>query len=171
MKAFLCPFAMLLCCALLPAQSSENYQIEQGTFNNGGNPAPILTSDSYQMTLDSIGDGIAAVGLSSPSYGMDPGFPSAYPPPGEVLDLRFTGATTLVWAPEPAVGSYNLYRGTLSALPGSYGTREQSGIPGPTTTDATAPGAGQCLIYLVTASNRLSEEGTKGTDSNGDFRP
>ena len=64
----------------LPAQTSANYQIEQGTFNNGGNPSPELVSAGYRMTLDAIGDGLAATGLSSGSYEMDPGFPPAYAP-------------------------------------------------------------------------------------------
>ena len=153
------------------AQSSTNYKIEQGTFNSGGNPSPILTSTSYQMTLDAIGDGINATGLASASYGMDAGFPPDYRPPGEVLNLRSSNATTLTWNPEISAASYNLYRGDRVNLPGNYGTKVQTGLTAPTTTDATSPSSGQCLIYLVTAINRLNEEGPKGYTSWGTLRP
>ena len=157
--------------AVVSAQSSASFRIEQGIFNNGGNPAPVLTSTSYQLTLDSIGDALAASGLASASYGMDAGIPPAYPPPGEVLNLRFPAKTTLTWNPEISVGSYNLYRGDRAALPGNYGAKVQAGLTAPTATDSQTPSPGQCLIYLVTASNRLDEEGTKGTDSAGNPRP
>lgn len=157
--------------ACLIAQQSTNYTIEQGTFNSGGNPSPILTSTNNQITLDAVGDGINAVGLSGPSYGMDAGFPPDYRPPGEVLNLRFSNATTLTWNPEASVGSYNLYRGDRANLPGNYGAKVQSGLTSATTTDAIHPSSGQCLIYLVTASNRLNEEGTKGYTSSGTPRP
>jgi hypothetical protein len=157
--------------ALAQAQSSASYQMEQGTFNNGGNPSPELVSASYRVTLDAIGDGIAAVGLSSGSYEIDPGFPPTYAPPGEVHNLRFTSTTTLTWNPEPSAGSYSLYRGDRAGLPGSYGSKEQSGLTSPTATDGAVPSSGQCLIYLITASNRLNEEGTKGYTSSGIPRP
>lgn len=171
MKRCLCVLLALGCAASPQAQSSASYQIDQGTFNNGGNPSPVLSSASFQMTLDAIGDGLSATDLASASYGMDAGFPPDYRPPGEVLNLRFPGKTTLTWKPETSVGSYNLYRGALSALPGNYGTKVQSGLVSPTATDSQNPDPGQCLIYLVTASNRLNEEGTKGADSDGDPRP
>jgi hypothetical protein len=161
------------CSASLQAQSSTNYQIEQGTFNNGGNPSPVLSSTSYQMTLDAIGDGLNATGLASSSYGMDPGFPSAYPPPGEVLNLRLPGKTVLTWAPEPSIGVYRVYRGALADLPASYGSVISGDDPDPsdaTYTDDDAY-ADQPWFYLVTASNRLNEEGTKGRDSVGNPRP
>ena len=161
----------ILLAAGLTAQSSANYQIEQGTFNSGGNPSPILTSTSYQVTLDAIGDGINATGLTSTSYGTDAGFPPDYRPAGEVLNLRFPNATTLTWNPEASVGTYNLYRGDRADLPVNYGIKQQSGLTTATTTDAATPDPGQCLIYLVTASNRLNEEGTKGTTSSGEPRP
>lgn len=162
---------VLVLASAASGQTSASYQIEQGTFNNGGNPAPVLTSGSYQMTLDCIGDGLTRTGLASASYGMDAGLPPDYRPPGEVLNLRFPAKTVLAWNPEMSVGSYNLYRGTLAALPGGYGAKVQTGLTAATATDTATPGAGECLIYLVTASNRLSEEGTKGTTSSGSSRP
>ena len=155
----------------LAAQTSTNYQNEEHALNSGGNPAPALTSSNYQVTLSSIGDGLTAPGLNSVNYRMEGGFDAAYPPPAEVLNLRFPAKTILTWIPEPSVGSYGLYRGALTDLPGSYGSRVQSGLTSPTATDTAVPGPGQGLFYLVTASNRLGEEGTKGNDSTGAPRP
>ena len=84
---------------------------------------------------------------------------------------KFPGKTTLTWNPETSVGSYNVYRGDCATLSSSYGSKVQSGISGATTTDGEEPVAGQCFFYLITASNRLDEEGTKGTDSFGNPRP
>ena len=162
MKKFLFGMFFLSFASLVYAQQSANYKIEQGTFNNGGNPSPELTSTSYKVTLDAVGDGVAATGMTSASNKIDSGLPSDYRPPGEVLNLLFSNQTALTWSPEASVGSYNLYRGDVTGLPGSYGTKVQSGIANPTTTDTATPNPGQCLIYIVTASNRLGEEGTKG---------
>ena len=157
-------FTLLLMSAalLIRAQQSANYKIDQSTFNNGGNPSPVLTSSSYQVTLDCVGDGLAATGLSSSSYGIDSGTPADDRPPGEVTNLLFTNITTMTWNPEPSVGSYNLYSGDVTTLPGTYGTKSQSGIASPTTTDSQTPASGHCLFYLVTATNRVGEEGPKG---------
>jgi len=152
------------------AQQSPSYTIEQGTFNEGGNPAPILTSPSYQITLDSIGDGVAAIDLASGSFGLSTGLPSVYPPPGEARNLRFQDRTTLAWSAEPTAGSYNLYRGNRADLPGTVGTKVQTGLTATTTTDALDPSPGQCLIYLVSVSNRLDEEGPTGSNSGGTLR-
>jgi hypothetical protein len=151
------------------AQSSANYRIEQGTFNNGGNPSPILASDSYQMTLDSIGDGIAAAALSSASYEMGTGLPPAYPPPGEVLNLRWFDKDTLAWDPYPKMTLYNLYRGNIANLTDGYGGCLQGNIAGLTADDASPPPAGG-YFYLVTTESSI-EEGTLGTDSSGARRP
>ena len=98
---------------------------------------------------------------------MDAGLVPAYPPPREVTGLVFLDDDTLHWDPEPSVGVYNLYRDTLPALPeGGYGSCDQQGL---TTTGATdvapPPGVGDGYFYLVTAENRLAEEGTKGFDT------
>lgn len=162
----------ILLAAGLAAQYSASYQIEQGTFNSGGNPSPILTSTSYQMTLDAIGDGINATGLTSSSYGMDAGFPPDYRPPGEVLNLRFSDKTHLAWDPESSVGTYDLYWGPLTDLPSDvYGENIQcheSSAQAADPSGAPPPGG---YFFLVTARNRLDEEGTLGRKSDGDPRP
>jgi hypothetical protein len=76
-------------------QTSVNFKLEEYTFNNGGNPAPELGSTSFRLTVDSIGDGFAAWGLAGGSFTMDGGFLPAFPPPGEVISLRFTDADTM----------------------------------------------------------------------------
>ena len=162
--------AFVFLAPLLFSQTSTNYQLTEYTFNNGGNPSPVLLSTSYSVTLDAIGDGLSAQGLASSSYGMDGGFGNAYPPPGEVLTLRFSDKDTLAWTPERSVGRYNLYRGTLGSFTG-YGTCFQGGIANPTWDDATIPGAGSGYFYLVTAENRINEEGIKGRNSGGSIQP
>lgn len=124
-------------------------------------------SASFMVSLDAIGDGVHLAGASSASYQMDAGFVIAYPPPLEVLNLAFTSETTLVWSPEKSVGRYNVYRGLLSSLPGGYGVCLAANVPSESLTDADVPPAGQGFFYLVTAENRLGEEGTKGHDSHG----
>lgn len=156
---------------LLYSQSSENYGIEQSTFNSGGNPSPILLSPNYQMTLDAIGEGIVAVGAESASYGMDAGFPSPYPPPGEVLNLLFTDAITLSWDAERSACGYHLYRGALTDLPSSYGSIVKPLITETNTTDEETPAPGGSFFYLLTAVNRIGEEGPTGNDSSGNPRP
>jgi hypothetical protein len=148
------------------AQSSANYSIEQGTFNNGGNPSPVLSSTNFQVSLDAIGDGLAQTGLSSASYGMDAGFAPDYPPPGEVKNLRFTSKTAFGWNPEPSVGKYDTYRGTLGSFTG-YGTCLHSGLATNSDTDPAVPSAGTGYFYMVTARNRIAEEGPKGFNSSG----
>ncbi len=147
------------------AQQSASFTLEEHTFNAGGNPdgGVILTSASFQITLDSIGDNAVAMGLSSASFQLDSGFPTAYPPPGEVEGLLLTDNVTLIWNIERSIGSYNLYRdllGSLSAL--GYGTCEQAALTVETATDVTLLTVGNGFFYLVTAENKLTEEGTKG---------
>jgi hypothetical protein len=156
----------------LLAQTSASYRLTELVFNTGGNPAPVLTSTSYQVTLDSVGDSVSGETLSSASYNSSPGFPAAYPPPGEVATVTFSNKTTLTWTPEGSTGTYNLYRGSVTDLPGSYGAcKLPANIVGETTTDTDVPASGQCYFYLVTAENRLAEEGIKGKDSTGNTLP
>jgi hypothetical protein len=154
-----------------PAQSSTNYQNQEHTVNSGGNPSPVLTSTNYSVTLSSIGDGLSGPGMSSTGYSMDGGFPAPYPPPGEVLDLQFASKASFGWDPEVSVGSYSVYRGLVSGLSSGYGTCLAQGLTSTQATDATTPSAGQCFFYLVTAENRIAEEGTLGNQSNGTPRP
>jgi hypothetical protein len=156
------------------AQSSAGYILEEHVFNAGGHPeaGTVLTSASYRMSLDALGDAVLGTGLGSASYHMDGGFGSAYPPPGEVTGLLLLDDDeTLVWDPERSVGVYHLYRDLLSALSGlGYGQCEQYGIATETATDSDTPSASTGYFYLVTAENRLAEEGTKGWDSSDDER-
>ncbi|HEV8700972.1 MAG TPA: hypothetical protein VGV60_06840 [Candidatus Polarisedimenticolia bacterium] len=76
---------------------------------------------------------------------------------------------------EPSTGTYNLYRGSigpgLGAPPGNFGDCLQSPVTGTTSSDHAAPAVGRVWFYLVTASNLLDEEGTKGRSSDGTPRP
>jgi len=155
----------------LYAQTSPSYQNQEHMVNGGGNPAPALDSTNFKITLSSIGEGLSGTGMSSAGYQMSGGFEPLYPPPGEVLNLTFTSKSTLVWNPESSVGTYDVYRGLISSLPVSYGVCLASGLTLDQTTDATSPAAGQCFFYLVTAKNRLAEEGTMGKKSDGTPRP
>jgi hypothetical protein len=163
---------LMLCGMALPvvAQSSASYKISDSVFNAGGHPedGTMMTSGSYRVSLDAIGDAVVGPRMSSASYGMDGGMVSCYPPPGEVTGLRFVTPQTLAWDAERSVGVYNLYRALVSSLSGlGYGSCEQLDITGPATGDADAPPAGDGYFYLVTAENMLGEEGTKGRDSAG----
>lgn len=162
---------VVVCTMLVNAQQSAHYTIEQGTLNSGGNPLPEVTSVNYQMSAGVIGEGFAAIMLNGPSNEMDVGFVPAYRPPGEVLNLLFSGANTLSWNSEISAGTYNLYRGNVSELSAGYGSKIQSSIASPTTTDGEAPSPGNCFFYLITVSNRLTEEGPKGSGSSGEQRP
>jgi len=157
---------------LFMAQSSASYKIESAVFNAGGNPAPVLTSTSYKVTLDAIGDSVAATGMSSPSYNLGSGFIPEYPPPNEVQGDKFSDKTTLTWLPDPSVGSYDVYKGTAPSFTPGFGSCLASGL----TTEqcllspSDVPAAGQCFYYLITAKSTLAEEGTKGYQSSGTER-
>ena len=156
------------------AQQSPSYRLTEQTFNAGGHPADgvVMTSPSHRVRLDAVGEAVAGAGLSAASFHLIGGFTSAYPPPGEVAGLHFVGTTTLAWSPEQSVGTYNLYRDLLSTLPSlGYGACQQSSLALETATDTGTPPVGNGWFYLVTAENRLSEEGTKGRDAAGAERP
>jgi hypothetical protein len=164
------PLLVLAATASL-AQVSTSFALEESTFNAGGHPADGVTllSTSYSITLDSIGDGIAAAAIASGSYSIDSGFVPAYPPPTEVQGLSLPDLQNLIWLPNAtATGGYNLYRGLLSSISGlSYGSCAQQNIPAVTTTDLTAVPGGDGYFFLVTAENTLDEDGTKGKNSAG----
>jgi hypothetical protein len=153
------------------AQQSPSHKLTESTFNEGGHPAGgvVLTSAGYRITLDAVGDAARPTLVTGPSWRMHPGFVPAYRPPGEALNLLVDpDRVTFRWDPERSVGSYNLYRGLLSTLSGlGYGTCLQQSIAGETATDASIPSTGAGYFYIVTAENRLTEEGTKGFDSSG----
>jgi hypothetical protein len=156
------------------AQTSTSFKLEEQLFNAGGNPADgvVLTSTSFRITLDAIGESAARRGLGSDSLGLDGGFVPRYRPPGEVTALRFTDAVTLVWKADGSVGWYNLYRDLMSNLSTlGYGDCDQYDLTTETTTDTDAVPSDDGYFYLVTAKNRLGEEGTKGFDSDDVERP
>lgn len=151
------------------AQQSASYKLQESVLNAGGHPAQgtVLSSASFKIKLDSIGEGLAGIALGSASYHADGGFVGAYPPPGEVTGDYFRTKTMLAWNPEKSVGVYNVYRNTIATLPGAFGTCLGGSVPDASYTDATVPSAGTGYFYLVTAENRLGEEGTKGYQSSG----
>jgi hypothetical protein len=156
------------------AQTSASFKLEEHVFNAGGHPldGTVFTSASFKVSLDAIGDAAPGGGFSGASFHMDGGFVGWYPPPGEVPGLRFTGRDTLAWNPERSVGVYNLYRDLMSNLSGlGYGNCRQKELESETATETDVPPPEDGYFYLVTAVNRLSEEGTKGFDGSGIERP
>lgn len=157
------------------AQTSAHYRLTESAFNSGGDPnnGKYAISAHHRVTLDALGDAIASSAtLTSPSHRATAGFITAFPPPGEVISLwLLADRTTLQWTPEPSVGSYNLYRGLLTKIPGTFGACLQSRIAPPTWSDTDAPPGGNGFFYLVTARNRLAEEGPKGYSSSGAEEP
>ena len=152
---------------LATAQQSSSFQMTEYTFNAGGHPAQgtILTSGSFQLTLDALGDAISGTATNSSSFSIGNGFPASFGPPLEAQNLRFTDAVTLAWDPDGSVGEYELYRGQVVApFDPNYGSCLSAGITDLTATDFSAPGPGLAFFYLVTARNRLDEEGSKGLD-------
>ena len=152
------------------AQTSTSYKLTEQIMNEGGHPQAgvVLGSTSYRVTLDAIGDGLPAPALGSASFAMAAGFVPVYPPPGEVQTLRIAAnRTSMTWAPERSTGVYNIYRGLFSSLPGPYGQCRQANVPAASATisENPPPPAGNGYFYLVTAENRLNEEGTKGFNS------
>jgi len=156
------------------AQSSPSYRIDEKALNEGGRPAQavVSASPSYRISLDAIGDPIAARVMTAPSFRLGGGgLATAFPPPGEVGGLMVLGdRQTIVWSPEPASTAYNIYSGLLSTLPGPFGACAIARVAGTSATDLTAPGPGTGLFYLVTGVNGLREEGTKGRTSDGTVR-
>ncbi|HKQ60270.1 MAG TPA: hypothetical protein VJS92_03230 [Candidatus Polarisedimenticolaceae bacterium] len=156
------------------AQNSASFKLQESVLNAGGHPeqGTTLSSAGFRVRLDALGQSVAAPLLGGPSFHLEAGFVSAYPPPGEVRNLLFPDRQTLVWNPERSIGRYEVYRGPLaSASAGGTGICFASNLPAPTTTDASSPASGQGFLYLITARNRLGEEGTKGYRTNGVERP
>ncbi|RMG48208.1 MAG: hypothetical protein D6718_02235 [Acidobacteria bacterium] len=152
------------------AQSSASYRNSEHVLNLAGHPADStdLSSASFHLTLDSLGEAAVRASLASSSYHLDSAFAAAYPPPSEVHGVRFADRTTLAWDPERSAGSYNAYRDSLSALPGGgYGACWQPDLPDTQVNDPASPAPGSGFFYLVTVENRLREEGTKGTAASG----
>jgi hypothetical protein len=167
--------AAVVALAALPvlAQQSATYRISDHAVNAAGHPqqGTVVSSASFRVTLDSLGDGILGTGMASASYHADGGFTGSYPPPGEVHGLRWDDAISLAWDAERSAGVYELYRDDLGALPGTSGTCLQSALATTSATDAATPGPGVGWFYLVSVRNRLGEESTTGFDSDGVERP
>lgn len=163
--------AILAVLALGPpaaAQQSASYELSEHSFDSGGG---VMTSTSFKLTYDAIAETAVSRGLASASFGMDASFGSAYPPPGEVAGIRFTGKDTLVWSPEKSLGTYDAYRDRISNLSGlGSGACWQAGLTTETASDYEKVPSHDGYFYLVTASNRLEEEGTKGYQSGGTER-
>lgn len=157
---------------ITPAQQSSSFELSEHTFNAGGHPAngTVLTSGSFRLSLDALGNTVSGVATGSASFAVDVGFPASYRPPLEVQNLIFTDPVTLSWDPDGSVGTYALYRGQVPVFDPNYGSCLENDISGSTTTDGSTPGPGLAYFYLLTARNRLEEEGTKGMDSDNDER-
>lgn len=156
------------------AQASASFKLQEHVLNSGGHPdgGSVLASSNFRIRLDALGESVTGPGLASFSWRMDSGFVSAYPPPGEVTQVRFdAGGVTLSWDAESSVGAYELYRGVAPGFLPGYGSCNLSGLTAETAADTDVPSAGVAFFYLVTARNRLSEEGTKGFDSSETERP
>ena len=168
-------FAAALATGHVLAQSSGTYRMTEHVFNAGGSPRQglSLTSASYRMTLDALGEAVSRSALSSASFHLDSGFAAPYTPPGEVENLTImTDHVTLTLDPESSAGTYAVYRANLPGNPGpGFGTCLQQGLQNASATDTDVPTAGGGYFYLLTARNRLREEGTKGNQSNGSGRP
>ncbi len=157
------------------AQTSANYALEEHAFNAGGHPATGISPSSvnFRITLDALGDSLADAPIAGDTFRIHGGFTSAYPPPGEVHGLRFEDAQTLSWDSERSIGVYNVYRDWISALSAlGYGACSQQDLFDELAIDAEVPSPpGEGFFYLVTAENRLNEEGTKGSSSSDSERP
>jgi hypothetical protein len=152
------------------AQESAGFDFEEHALNGGGSPigGKNLTSTRYRITLSALGDAVRTGELRSDRYQMSGGHVSAYGPPGEVADLEFIDRDTLAWSAERSAASYHLYRAGFDTLACStYGACLDSGISGSSTDDGALPPPTTGYFYLVTAENRLGEEGTKGYRSDG----
>ncbi len=151
------------------AQTSTSYHLTDAVVNDGGDPrdGSFASSAVNRIRLDAIGQGVIGSGLSSASYHLNAGFAADYPPPREVMNVRWSTTATLVWDPEMSVGRYELYRDLISTLPGGFGACYQSGLASESWIESSSPPAGAGWFYFVTARNLLAEEGTKGFRSSG----
>jgi hypothetical protein len=165
----LVPLLCLPAIAPATAQTSAHYTLTETSIDNGGDPGSGANpaSPHFHLSLDAIGDDLVRAGLASASFHLDGGFVGRYPPPGEVQGLHVDASATLLWNPEPSASEYETYRGLIATLPGTYGACFAGGLTSVNVSDASTPSAGQGYFYLVTARNRLGEEGPKGYRSDG----
>ena len=154
------------------AQTSASFKVTEHAINAGGHTQDTArpASASFRVSFGAIGDAAVRPTLSSASYGGGVGFVMRYAPPGEVSGVRFVDKINLAWNHGPSIETYNLYRNTLASLPGDFGGCYQSVIAGPQFPETEVPAQGSGWHYLVTAENRLREEGPKGLTSSGAAR-
>jgi len=170
MTRYLALAAVLVWGVPTAAQQSDSFTLSDWTFDSGGEHA--LASGTYAMTLVGIGETMSASGAGGLTLTLEDGFGACYPPPGEVQGLVLIDRATLAWDYEASIGNYNLYRGELADLVmADYGDCLGAGLLDETAIDSTPPPAGGGFIYLVTARNRLGEEGNRGFTSYGALRP
>ncbi len=172
MRFVIASTAILLAAPAL-AQQGEGVRISDHAINAGGHPSQgvVMASASYHLRFDSLAESTAGLLLEGDGYRLQGGFVACYPAPLEVTGLRFTDAATLVWAPERSAGIYNLYRGGIDDLAlGGYGSCLDDSLSDESSVDVERPPVGNGFAYLVTAENRLEEEGSLGTDSAGSER-
>ena len=176
MRTLVFLFALALSLALAtPAlsQQSAGFNLKEHTFNQGGRPAAgvVASSAGFTLSLDAIGGSTAGIRLSGAGYSLEGGFVGGLRPASEVLGLSFSTRDMLVWDIAASAQEYRLYRDNLAALAGlGYGDcLDTAAQPGYLDLELPAPEAG--FFYLVTAANRLDQEGPKGTDSAGAPRP
>ena len=168
-------FALLVVAAPgVLAQESGRFRLSEHSLNAGGSPVAGVPVSSARFTADpsSIGDGATRQSLAGVRFRADVGFSLAYRPAGEVRQLNLAVDHRRVsWAPEPSVGHYHVYRDSIGALPGlGYGTCLSSAVNGTSYDDLELPTSGSGYFYLVTATNRLHREGTKGKSGSGAIR-
>lgn len=170
MRRFLGLILLLLAgIGMARAQTSASYHLTESVANAGGDPrdGAFASSASHRIRLDAIGQGVIGTGLASAGFHLNAGFAGDYPPPAEVLNVRWSTTATFVWDPEKSVGQYEIYRDLISTLPGGFGSCYQSGLTSESWTEPSSPPAGAGWFYFVTARNLLAEEGTKGFRSSG----
>ena len=153
------------------AQSSTSFRLEEFAFNSGGSTALVASPSFRILPPSALGRPVSARGLTGASFRLDACFECAYRPPGEVLGLAFADAQRLTWSPEPSAGSYRLYRDSLASLAGfGYGLCLADGLGAAEYADGDPLPEGEGFFYLVTVTNRLGMEGSRGLDSSGGER-
>ena len=166
----LAPFAFILVVPAVLAQEGARFRAVERAPNAGGAPAGATVGGGrFRLQPASIGQGVGRHALLGARFRGEFGFAAAYPPPGEVRGLRLAAdRATLNWDAEPSLGRYHIYRDALSALPGfGFGACLDGEVLGTAYADPGVPAVGAGYFYLVTAVNRLREEGTKGYTSGG----
>ena len=130
---------LLLATGIVAGQESASFKLSETTLNAGGHPAggTVITSSSYGITLDAIGEAVAPAQAASTSYLFEGGFVGTFAPPGEVANVRFSDATTLLWDTERSTGGYAVYSGPITEpFDSGYGTCQR---PPPPLTATTTP--------------------------------